>query len=108
MATTEPLCGNCGYNVRGLTTFICPGCGQDLRDVGIVRVSDVDARFPLWIKLMSFVAIWFFTGPLVGRALEQNGFSQAVAKGWIMIWSGVMVAGISIVISMHHRRGPRR
>lgn len=31
----EPSCGRCGYAVRGLTTFTCPECGGDLREVGI-------------------------------------------------------------------------
>src|SRR5688572_15999719 len=30
-------CGHCGYAVTGLTTFTCPECGSDLREVGIVR-----------------------------------------------------------------------
>lgn len=29
-------CGRCGYDVRGLTTFVCPECGSDLRTVGVV------------------------------------------------------------------------
>jgi class 3 adenylate cyclase len=32
-----PTCGHCGYAVMGLETFICPECGSDLREVGIVR-----------------------------------------------------------------------
>ncbi|HEY7117668.1 MAG TPA: adenylate/guanylate cyclase domain-containing protein [Tepidisphaeraceae bacterium] len=32
-----PTCGHCGYAVVGLTTFTCPECGSDLREVGIVR-----------------------------------------------------------------------
>jgi class 3 adenylate cyclase len=35
-AANEPSCGRCGYLVKGLTTFTCPECGSDLRDVGIV------------------------------------------------------------------------
>jgi len=34
-----PTCGHCGYAVTGLTTFICPECGSDLRAVGIVRAG---------------------------------------------------------------------
>jgi class 3 adenylate cyclase len=34
-----PTCGHCGYAVTGLTTFICPECGRDLRVVGIVRAG---------------------------------------------------------------------
>lgn len=30
-------CGHCGYAVTGLTTFTCPECGSDLRQVGINR-----------------------------------------------------------------------
>lgn len=33
-------CGRCGYAVAGLTTFTCPECGSDLRDVGIVRARN--------------------------------------------------------------------
>ena len=36
-AVTQPVCGHCGYFVRGLTTFFCPECGSDLREVGIIR-----------------------------------------------------------------------
>ncbi len=31
----EQSCGKCGYSVRHLTTFSCPECGADLREVGI-------------------------------------------------------------------------
>jgi hypothetical protein len=31
-----PVCGNCNYTVRGTPTFICPECGSDLREVGIL------------------------------------------------------------------------
>jgi hypothetical protein len=33
---TDPVCGRCGYAVRGLPTFTCPECGADLREVGIL------------------------------------------------------------------------
>ena len=32
---SEPGCGACDYPVRGLPSFTCPECGNDLRDVGI-------------------------------------------------------------------------
>lgn len=32
----EPACGKCGYPARGISTFECPECGADLREVGIV------------------------------------------------------------------------
>jgi len=39
-----PTCGHCGYAVTGLTTFTCPECGSDLREVGIVRGRNAPAR----------------------------------------------------------------
>ncbi|MDP9173740.1 MAG: hypothetical protein M3O30_07725 [Planctomycetota bacterium] len=35
-ALAEPTCGQCGYCVRGIAGLICPECGADLREVGIV------------------------------------------------------------------------
>jgi hypothetical protein len=29
-------CGRCGYAMRGVTTFNCPECGADLREVGMI------------------------------------------------------------------------
>eukprot|EP00752_Nemacystus_decipiens_P015798 g14108.t1 len=34
---TMPGCGRCGYPTRGITSFECPECGADLREVGIQR-----------------------------------------------------------------------
>src|SRR5690348_16120877 len=42
------VCGKCQYPVRGISTFQCPECGADLREVGIVppgsRKSNAGAR----------------------------------------------------------------
>ena len=44
---TEPVCGKCGYVVTGLADFICPECGSDLREAGIVkRTVAVGGRAP--------------------------------------------------------------
>lgn len=32
-------CGRCGYSVAGLTQLMCPECGADLREVGIVSAA---------------------------------------------------------------------
>lgn len=37
LATPDPaLCGNCRYALRSVTTFHCPECGADLREVGMI------------------------------------------------------------------------
>lgn len=35
-ASHGSTCGRCDYSARGLTTFVCPECGGDLREVGIL------------------------------------------------------------------------
>jgi len=35
-ASPDPACGNCGYATHGISSFECPECGADLREVGIV------------------------------------------------------------------------
>jgi len=45
-ATGDGRCGKCGYLVKGLTTFVCPECGSDLREVGIVGGARVRAAPP--------------------------------------------------------------
>src|SRR5688572_22499966 len=63
-AVTQPACGNCGYFVRGIATFTCPECGQDLREAGIVTPtthargwsSDPLLRAGLWTLLLPIPA----------------------------------------------------
>jgi class 3 adenylate cyclase len=59
----ESACGKCGYLVKGLTTFTCPECGSDLREVGILRgrQAHTRSRKPRWPLLRASalpVAIW--------------------------------------------------
>lgn len=55
------VCGRCGYIVTGLTTFVCPECGSDLRNVGIIRPTRLrlGGGWRLAIKLLLGVAISF-------------------------------------------------
>ena len=34
-SSIEPVCGKCGYIVRGLPTVICPECGSNLDQVRV-------------------------------------------------------------------------
>ena len=46
-----PRCGRCGYDVTGLTTFVCPECGADLHEVGIVgRTRPPHAKHPKTVQ----------------------------------------------------------
>jgi hypothetical protein len=58
----DPVCGQCGYNVRGLPTFTCPECGSDLRTVGIVtpgqrRPLGRLARAVIWTLILPVPAL---------------------------------------------------
>ena len=50
-------CGRCGYMVRGLTTFSCPECGADLREVGINPPQNQDDSRRAIFVLVMFAAI---------------------------------------------------
>ena len=78
-AVTQPACGNCGYFVRGIATFTCPECGQDLREVGIVTPSthakgwssDPVLRAALWTLLLpipaTILTVAAYDSPLTPR-----------------------------------------
>src|SRR5205823_12220816 len=58
---TEPVCGQCGYCVRGLAGMICPECGSDLREVGILTPG---AARP--ISKLGRVVVWTLIAPPMG------------------------------------------
>ena len=61
------VCGKCGYSVRGLTTFTCPECGSDLREVGIYSPmmrqkvggvpSTIAAKVTVWSVMILVIGI---------------------------------------------------
>jgi hypothetical protein len=54
-----PSCGRCGYGVTGLPSAVCPECGSDLRDVGVVASGAADAGGA------AACAAWTLAAPLV-------------------------------------------
>ena len=58
----QSVCGACGYPVHGLSSFACPECGGDLRDVGIVVARRGERlAMRLWNALM-WSAMWLGLG----------------------------------------------
>lgn len=58
----EPRCGQCGYCVLGIEGPICPECGSDLREVGVVtgpshRPISLFMQLALWTLLLPMGAI---------------------------------------------------
>jgi hypothetical protein len=58
-SAVEPACGHCGYCVRGIEGPVCPECGSDLREVGIVTPGNRRSVSP-W----TYVALWTLALPL--------------------------------------------
>jgi class 3 adenylate cyclase len=73
----EPTCAHCGYNVTGLTTFTCPECGSDLRQVGIRGAAPTATNKPrplgaLILKLCVLAVVVL----LIGAAASSFVFYQ--------------------------------
>ena len=69
-----PICGQCGYAVRGVQTLICPECGSDLREVGIIAAGKLPnwrpwpgavTRFTLWTLL------FLIGGSVIGSVIDS-------------------------------------
>ena len=77
-AAAHPMCGQCGYNVTGLTTFVCPECGSDLRVVGII--TRTRSLRPLMLALLWTAALpwaaaiisWLLVGYVLPVVCEQH------------------------------------
>jgi hypothetical protein len=72
-------CGRCGYPVRGLPSFDCPECGNDLRVVGIVTAV-VRSR-PLqgarivgftFLFLAGIIPLWMLADGLLGSRWQAH------------------------------------
>jgi hypothetical protein len=85
----EATCGNCGYCVRGIAGLVCPECGADLREVGIITPNlrhpvprYVKAIFwslalPLGALFLSYLALTTILPFSVTRKVGRTIFCQA-------------------------------
>lgn len=69
----EPVCGKCGYIVKGLPSSICPECGSDLKRVGIITHRSCSAISPiLFILCWSVLTLLGTRTYLAGRPYESK------------------------------------
>lgn len=66
----EPSCAVCRYHVRGLQSFICPECGTDVREGGILTPNLRVVRCPSLVLLW---ASWTAAIVVVGLILTAIG-----------------------------------
>jgi hypothetical protein len=72
-ASAESTCGNCGYIVRGISGTICPECGRDLLEVGIIppgghKGFSRPTRVLLWTAIS--IAPAMLLGSIAGQYLS--------------------------------------
>jgi hypothetical protein len=69
-APREPSCEKCRYRVAGLTSFSCPECGSDLRQVGIITLAmEVRRRGSLPAAILGWVFLMFIAAAVVSSGL---------------------------------------
>jgi hypothetical protein len=84
----EPVCGRCGYCVRGISQLTCPECGSDLREVGILAPN---MRVPLprfvwailWTLVLPAVALpisLLLLATVLPFAIKQKSTRQIVCQ----------------------------
>ena len=66
-------CGKCGYAVRGVSTFNCPECGSDLREVGIVPPHQSKRKQPsLPLRLIGWTVLVLILAPVTNAFLTSR------------------------------------
>ena len=75
-----PVCGRCGYDVRGLPGNVCPECGSDLRVVGVRRPGDREPLRARW-RLFGWTAFVFLSVLVPLAALWGE-----VERRWLIVY----------------------
>lgn len=64
-ADERSRCGRCGYPTRGLSSFFCPECGSDRREVGTYLSYNADGRLPRRLALAAGLLTLVLLGVLL-------------------------------------------
>lgn len=94
----ETVCGQCGYNVRGLSTFTCPECGSDLREVGIISpTAKNETPSNLWWQIVLLTIGCLLLMMLFATLFKQSGSTSSTGSiGMLatliaLIWIGGII-----------------
>jgi class 3 adenylate cyclase len=97
----------CGYQVRGLTTFTCPECGSDLREVGIAAAGAPETQlFSLSGKIMLGVLVWIPFAALFTALLARLATHEETRNNFAIIASLISLAALVAlcrwIVVRHH------
>lgn len=81
----ETRCGRCRYPVRGLSSFECPECGADLRDVGMIKggAKDGGAKAGLAWSLVAWTLMWIALLLMTVGMFEAAGGVRRLVNFWV-------------------------
>jgi hypothetical protein len=77
--TDDPACGNCGYCVRGISALLCPECGADLREVGIIA-PNAHHPLPRYVKAIFWTLVLPVPALLISWVLLMTVMPFAVTR----------------------------
>jgi len=98
-----PVCGKCGYAVRGISTFNCPECGADLREVGIVTPGAPRGAGRLGWATFWTIALVILAGlltPVITNAL--GGLRRSTVSQFTLVPRGGHYRGLDLVVEDQH------
>jgi hypothetical protein len=108
----HPACGKCGYNVTGLESMVCPECGSDLREVGIMTPSqrprpvDLGPLLPMlvWTLLLTGLAV-AISGALTTNApyLRETRVQRVIFAQLSYLQTTIQVEEVGTVTSWGRR-----
>lgn len=68
LRVSSPSCAACRYDVRGLESFICPECGSDLREVGIIT-PDTPVGPGRGLAIARWTVLMLIAGPILASLI---------------------------------------
>jgi class 3 adenylate cyclase len=83
-------CGNCGYLVHPEAGFICPECGSDLRQVGIVKAPPADTRrrrITFIVVALAWSVICFVLSSIFYDLVRQNYWPLSLHSTRHYLWT---------------------
>jgi len=91
-------CPRCGYPVEGLPTWICPECGSNLLEVGILgSKQDLAKRRVLVEAIKAWTIVAVFIALVIADSIESNHASTRFAIIALSTWAATTLIGAGLM-----------